>query len=524
MIARTEKLVRLFNYIVVFVPVLMASFFAFIYLCGGWGNIIEGHIPDFYSLKNITNLMPCMGISVLWMILIAVISVGIIKIQNYIQGSRMKKILACVCIFLIAFSIRFLLLYIFSEDLVPFSDFNAAWERAKGNLEGGKIDYYSLFPAYLNFSLYENIIIRLFGENYIWVLYLNALYNGITASAVFLVACEISNREGICILAGVIYALYPANVMYITIGTPEFITILFNTIGTWTLVKAIKADIIKNEIVLSIVGGLLLGIGGSFKLFSIIIAIAFVMVILVRWFIKELPKTALVILTVCLLVFAGHKISSSVIISVTSDFYEMQLSTKTSIPHYLLIGLNTEGEGQISLGSLSRLYYQEYLANGLDYETAKGYAYSVLKEDWKNNSKQIFPNFAKKMIWAWQDDQVPLKYFLNRVGIVPDSVEKNFIYGFTTEYAAGVMQIIYISILLLAGMGAFYFAGKKIDYCYEFIALIIFGYFCMIFLSEGQSRYKCLVMGYVMITSALGVQFIIERVEKLKNDKNMRGN
>lgn len=66
---------------------------------------------------------------------------------------------------------------------------------------------------------------------------------------------------------------------------------------------------------------------------------------------------------------------------------------ETSVPHFLLIGLNTESEGQIHIGNLSRLYVNKYLSNGMDYRMAKDYVYSILKEDWLNNYSNILPNF-----------------------------------------------------------------------------------------------------------------------------------
>ena len=66
--------------------------------------------------------------------------------------------------------------------------------------------------------------------------------------------------------------------------------------------------------------------------------------------------------------------------------------------------------------------------------------------------------------------------------------------------------------MLLASVCAFYQARQKnveIDYNYEFLALIIFGYFCMVFLSEAQSRYKMLVMPYLCIFAAFGLDSLI---------------
>ena len=50
-----SKWIRLFNYIVAIIPLLMACFLALVYISGGWGAMIEGHTPGFYFLKDITS-------------------------------------------------------------------------------------------------------------------------------------------------------------------------------------------------------------------------------------------------------------------------------------------------------------------------------------------------------------------------------------------------------------------------------------------------------------------------------------
>lgn len=77
--------------------------------------------------------------------------------------------------------------------------------------------------------------------------------------------------------------------------------------------------------------------------------------------------------------------------------------------------------------------------------------------------------------------------------------------------------------MIFALTGAAVYAGRReINFGYEFTALILLGYFCMIFLAEGQSRYKCLVMGYVMILSASGATDIRARWRKWIRRKQKR--
>lgn len=75
--------------------------------------------------------------------------------------------------------------------------------------------------------------------------------------------------------------------------------------------------------------------------------------------------------------------------------------------------------------------------------------YGLLKEDWKNNREEIVPNFIKKMIWAWQDDYTPVRYFLNNVKINQDNTSETLIYDIFLKYGSGLAQISYMLVLML---------------------------------------------------------------------------
>lgn len=516
-----SKLFQIFNYILVIFPIGMSVFLAVVYLLGGWGSIIEGHSPDFYFLPEISFSLKGVLLVVLWILL----GLGIIAVIHFVcerlKDEKKKDIAAVLMVFFAAFLFRMVLLYIFREDLVPFSDFNAAWEIARGNWEGGNINYYSLFPAYLNFSVLERLIIKIVGEKYICVLYIDAIFSALTSALLYLMSIQIFDKKRfIAICTSVLYAVYPTNILYLTVGTSEFITIFFNTLGLFFLVLIVKSNEKKKQLLFALLGGVMLGIGGSFKTYSIVMIIAFFLINFSGIFTaehRELFKKIAASITILVLILVGYVGSSSMILNITSNYFGMELSTKTAIPQYLLVGLNTESEGQIHVGTLSRLYNKEYLNNGMDFEAAKTFAFDLLKNDWSNNFNEIAPNLAKKMIWAWQDDYIPVGYFLGRVGINLDSRTELVIYNFMNEYGGLFFEIAYLLIMILALIGGIYFAKKReLVFLYEFLALSVFGYFCMIFIAEAQSRYKCLVMPYIIVMSGFGLNVIIDYIKGKK--------
>ena len=117
-----KKVISCFNYTVVLIPIIMSICFALVYIAGGWGNIIDNHTVDFYFLKSIDISGRLITIVVLWFALIIFLTLLVWKIGEKVKKKEIKILTTAICIFIIALFIRFLLLYIYNNNLVPFSD------------------------------------------------------------------------------------------------------------------------------------------------------------------------------------------------------------------------------------------------------------------------------------------------------------------------------------------------------------------------------------------------------------------
>lgn len=513
-----KNLVMLFNKVFIFIPIGAAAFLAMIYLFGGWGSLISGFGLDHFGLPEINNW----GFCILTVVCILLIVCLIIKFNDTLWSKIGNRYASAALIFIAASAVRLALVYLFREELLPFSDFQRSWDMAQGKLEGN-IDYYTLFPSYLNYSVYQKLVIKIFGNSYVNILYLNALWSGITASALFAVTYLITYNHKASALAGLLYAFSPSNIAYTVTGTPEFLTIAFNTLGVLALVYFFRAEGIRKYLS-ALLAGIMLGIGTSYKSFAIIIIIAFVMTYITKQIITKYQKRQKIlrpwmVICICIiLVFGGYKITGKAVLSLTENVYGRELSTSVSAPHFFLIGLNTEGEGQIHLGNLSREYYKEYINNGNDLEAAKKHAYSLLKKDWSENKDDILPLFLKKIVWAWQDDSRPIVYFNGSVGITADSFLESIVFNYSKNISPGVSQIFYFLLLLTAMAGCIIYNCRKcVNYRLEFCFLIVFGYFCLMLLSEAQSRYKCLIMPYLCVIAAVGMYMLYNKLSEKRN-------
>lgn len=517
-----KKLIRLFNIVVAIFPFAVAFLLSVFFLAGvhSW-KWIGGRGNAFYGLITPAHLPFGTLVVVILLAFCALLIWAGKVVLHRIKNSAARNTIIAAGIFLLSAALRMALVYLFQEDFVPFDDFKHSWDLAHGSYE--VLDHYRTFPAYVNFSIYMRAVIRIFGDAFHNLLYLNAIYSAATAVFVFCIAKEITKNTRTGAFAALLYTCMPSNILYNTIATPEFLTIFFNTLAVWLLCKSLDSTG-KNRILLAIAAGFALGIGSAFKSFGIIIIVAYVMTIIVKQIIvtskqaiRVRCKQFLPILLAIICVLSCHKVVQAGITKYSENFYQIPLNESTSVPHFFLVGLNTEGEGQIHLGTLSRLYYQKYETNGYNLEEAKEYAITLLKEDWKNHPQDILPLFGKKLVWAWQDDLLPLTYFLNKIGLTPDSALEKFVYNFSENCLSAIMQVFYIVLMALGFIGSWsMIKNKSVNFCVEFCLLILFGYFCLMFLSEAQSRYKCLIMPYVCIIAAIGTQQIFQFLRKKK--------
>lgn len=440
------------------------------------------------------------------------------RVLNCNQSERRKKLIIAFLIFAVGFFIRWFVLYVFHGEYAPFNDFNNSWRIAHGET-GDVFDAYIMFPSYLNFSVYLSLISHLFNGSFMAVLYINAILDSLTAVLIYLIGTEIKNKANskMAILGAFIYAFMPAGIAYVTTATPEFLTIFFNTFGIYLILLAKKQDS-RKKYVLYLVAGIMLGIGTSYKKFAVVIVMAFAMVAIAENVIKNgfgkekrIVRSWLAVLGAILLVCIGCKGTNTIFLEYTGNVYNIEADEKLSYPHHLLVGLNTEGEGQISVGTLSRQYEIRYRENNMDYEDARDYVYGLLEEDWSTHKPAIPSLFLKKIIWAWQDDVKPVNYLVQNNKIVADTPLETILFNYCQNILEGTAELYYFLMMLAATVGAITLCRKKrIRFMLEFLALIIFGYFCLMLLSEAQSRYKCLILPYVCIFSGLGIEAILK--------------
>ena len=479
---RFEKSLSVVTGMIPFVTASVLSIFLIIKI-----PLFHEHEHYFLPYLNAKYILPSVAF------IVAVIGTGVAVAR--IENNYLKN----VVIFVTALCPRVFIIQLFKQQLYPFSDFLWSWDVALGAREGLSYAAHLPFPAYNVWAWFEFLLTRFFPKTYLSVLLTNSVIDSLIAVCISMLTNMLIKSKRCSIMAGVLYALFPSAILYCTIGTPEFVAILFNLIAIIFLIKSYRyGDGKKLGYVFA--AGIVFGISSSFKSFSIVIIVAYLLVeilyIRIKVGVLEFFKEGII------LFFAFFAVKR-IILMIVSKWLGTDLSQYSSgvLYHQLLVGLNTEGEGQIHLGTLSRGFWNTFLENGYNSSAAGEHAKQLLFENWHNHIADVPLLLEQKIVWAWQDDLIPIYYFLNLMSV--DGTIHHRIYECIKNVVPTISQAMYAS-MCVCGVASVIDDFRQTDTNREwtFIKLIIFGYFVLLLIIEAQSRYKCLIIPLICIMGA----------------------
>ena len=223
-----------FNRIFIIIPLSVAVALGIVYIAGGWGFLFPGYAPKHFLLPELhEHIVYCIVVIAVFFCLSVYFSFFKFN-NNYDNGiviSRKKHLLnMTILLFVFAVIVRGLLVYIFRNNLTPFFDFQSTWELSHDKFIGN-IEYYTLFPAYLNYSVIQRILISAFGDSYKYIVFFNVALCGVVSVSIYLISQLIIDDDGISLLAAILYTIMPSGVFYTLIGGPDYLAIALNTLG-----------------------------------------------------------------------------------------------------------------------------------------------------------------------------------------------------------------------------------------------------------------------------------------------------
>lgn len=476
---------------------LICSVFSISSFTIGFDILFPGHDSAFYDLI-FDNKIKSLAIFGVWLV-IGFLIYQFVK-DRYLRSSR--PILSSVILLaLLTFITRAFIIFTLGNAVSPVSDFANSWLMTKG--ETFYLSHYRFFPAYINYAVFMRLIARFFNYQYISILWSDVLISSLTTVGIYFLAKEIYDNDFVSITAGLIYAMYPPAILYTAINTPEHLCVLAMVWGLYFFVLALKHSNPALNIIFALSFGILAGISNSMKSFYPIVLVAviitlFFYLVACKWKQKRIVITILILVAI----IGAEILTMKGISTVSGKLFDMEINYSDAFPHFVMVGLNRQGEGQIDLGEISRTY-NDLIESGIDSDTAKSAAFGVMKQDWKGHLNEVPSFVVKKLIWGFQDDCSPSR--LLNASIKTDRLKSigNKIWTPLSDYSKEVSQLFYCLLCVAALLSAILKIKSKNPNLKEFfLELVVFGYFCLILLSEAQSRYKCLVIPYIIILVA----------------------
>lgn len=481
----------------------------------GWDLLWVGHDHSFYFLPAFPEYLLSGGM--IFVLLVGAFLLVYKFAEKWLRGSSFFSVAAVL--FLAVLLIRLPIAILAGIYSAPISDFEASWGLANGCAPITMCNH-QFYPAWVNFSAVEKALVGLFGSWYGVVLIFGAVLDGISAVSIFGIAKHVfGDNFKISLMAALLYVFNPSSVVYVATATPEHLCIACFTLATFIAISMLLNQVsIVRCLVLGVVVGLLAGIGNAVKPFFPLFAAALFLTIVMSCMVLRGRIFSVMIATVVIVVFV--LLTSAVFTGIRKHCFSHDLNVDPT-PHFLCVGLNRQGEGQIHLGNISRKWAQAMVSGKSEQESAKTAQDAIIK-DWEGRWGFVFQFLMKKMVWAWQDDNMPFRYLEGQIGqalskhgrrTVPTrdkklrSEMKNPDSTVCCLWRAlqTAALVWYIVFLVCCARGVVQIAlSDEGGAARLFVILLILGFCGMMVLCEAQSRYKCFVLPYACVIGCLG--------------------
>ena len=382
----------------------------------------------------------------------------------------------------LAFTVR--LIWVLNIQTPIESDFyglyTGAVDASNGDFSFSENGYFSSWVYQLGFTMYQALIITLFGDNVLLLKLLGIVYSvGITV-LIYLIGKELMN-ETAGRLAGIFYAVYVSSIVMTSVLTNDHLSTLFYMIGFYLIVK-IKQPSIKIGILI----GLFIGLGNIIRPLGSLILIAILLYYVVYQIILAKKGQRLRSLGVLSGIFVAYFLIMNIVsyAFIAGGVTEYPLSNRAPYWKFLL-GLNQETIGRYSSED-ARFMSQFPLGEERD---------KVEKElilERISDKEQVVNLFYEKFKIMWGTGDSSINWSMS-------NIDRPFVYQQLKiiEHATYFAMLLFSFIFLLINR-------KKLSTPLLFLLIVVLGYVMVHFFIEIQQRYRFFIIPIFAILAGGG--------------------
>lgn len=392
------------------------------------------------------------------------------------------------------------LLWVLLVNTVPTSDFGHLHDYGVNASQGhftSYVEFYKLFPFKFSYGLILAALYKIFGVHVLAVKILNILLSVCLALLIYStgkrVFGEASGRT-----AGILFALWPAQIMFCSVLASEHVFIVFFVLGIWMFTGFYDRINGTKGYGLMFITGAVLALAQLVRPISTLLFPVFVLYLFFFVQFKEGIKQE--ILKRCAVLIAGILGFAICLFAVSLPIQKM-----TGIPVWksssgvnLLIGTNSESLGMFNKEDFSIIEKYNY-----DYDKVHKEAARTAIERIKSNPVQFIKLACRKFIIQWTDEGYGFYWSTLETGA--DSIGKRITDSRRVFYA--ISQSYYFFILAFVMVGLLLIRRNNLYKTTVFL-LIFEGIAAAYTFLEVQSRYHFPVVPFFILFAAYGMNQI----------------
>lgn len=449
-----------------------------------------------------------------------------------------------ILLFLAAFAAR--LIYIFSVNTQPISDFKYLFDSAVGFANGDysfqESIYFKDWAYQTAFVIYEGAVIKIFGaQNAIMVLkILNAFYGAGSCVLIhFIVKGFVSERTARFASLLCMGLIFP--VTYAAVLSNQPVSAFFFLAGLAVLTaksresgpmggqadakrtgqRSRKADIGRisrrsgktgqgSALIKSALAGLFIAAGNIMRPEGIVVMAALLLAFLFRLLKPENERRSLIVIRALLLAviyFGANSLASELIVS--RGVNPKGLSNNNMLWKFVA-GLNYDSNGTFSMDD-SKLVYDKTIT----LEQREAIQRSLIEERLKMGPRKLLTLFVNKEHYLWSGNPLfwSVRHLENKnIQFLGKSVSFNNIENLAAEYHALQM----VTLILLSLAGAVLRFKKPLDHKLMVYYLILLMTAVVYLIIEVQTRYVYFPQYALVVTAAIGIEGICEQLGSFK--------
>lgn len=430
---------------------------------------------------------------------------------------NVNKIAVAFGLFIVSFFLRVIASLLLRND--PVSDFKSCYDFAVTGIQNPALYVFSYLGSY---AITLRGLFLLIGPSILNAQILNAFVTSLIPALLY-IGGELffPDSSAVGLIGAVFYGAYPGIVIYTSILSCEHFSQLFivTSLILYLYLEKYKSSR-RKFFFFAILSAISFGFLSLYKdilvvIFPVIFMAIFCYEILpvlmereILW--RRVMKIGTILLNFLLVVVVTFFVRRVGLIVIERNVGKYEDANRLSVFAYIYDGLSPEGKGFWNRDAI--IYIDDVIARS---ESRQEADYTFIKKLWdyySPNPRLLLSVLKNKFLAVWTQESVYYYWAIHgdKVLLKPDQDESMFLFGSFPTVVFGFMSLTIAFGMLIE------LSKRRIEKSLFIVIGIVFLFVLMLFLIEGQGRYKSTIIPLISILFAMSWANIIDAFGKIK--------